>query len=100
MSGAAYTPWAVDDLGEPDYLDGIKAQFVVYGGNERRIPIAYAFDAASADLIAAAPNLLEALMDFDNWLTSFDPENQADRFAGRKVTIAARAAIAKATGAA
>jgi len=52
---------------------------------------------ADARLIAAAPDLLEALKDYDNAFTDFDPDDQTSRFAMRKVIIAARAAIAKAT---
>lgn len=55
---------------------------------------------ANARLIAAAPELLTALEDFDNWFAGFNPEDQASRMDGRKVVIRARAAIAKATGAA
>jgi hypothetical protein len=53
---------------------------------------------ANARLIAAAPELLIALEDFDNWFAGFNPDDQADRLAGRKVVTRARAAIAKARG--
>lgn len=54
------TPWFVE-IFEPDYLDGIRSGVTVYG-NERR-PVAYAFDEAEGRVLAAAPELLEALQE-------------------------------------
>lgn len=49
-------------------------------------------------LLAAAPELLDALVNFDNWFAGFNPDDQHSRMQGRKVVIAAREAIAKARG--
>ena len=52
--------------------------------------------AANAKLIAAAPDLLEALIAMEEALCS-DFKTQKARMEGRRALIAARAAIAKAT---
>ncbi len=57
MSGVKHTPWNVEDCGSPEYLDGIQSRYTVCGRG--KMPIAYAFDADEARLIAAAPDLLE-----------------------------------------
>lgn len=55
--------------------------------------------AANAQLIAAAPDLLEALRGLDEaYCRAFDPLTREERNEDRKRLIAARAAIAKATG--
>lgn len=51
-------PWTLE-IGEMDYLDGIRSGLTIRQANGA--PVAYAFDAAEARLIAAAPELLEAL---------------------------------------
>lgn len=62
MSGVKHTPLEVEDLGLPEYLDGIRSRFTVR--SKSGAPIAYAFDADEARLIAAAPDLLEAVKPF------------------------------------
>lgn len=62
MSEQKHTPWDVDDFGEPDYLDGVKSQFMIYTGSARE-PIAYAFEEDRARLIAAAPDMYQALQE-------------------------------------
>src|ERR1019366_4907256 len=48
-------------------------------------------------LLAAAPDVLEALIGLEDWITNGDTSgSQAGNRHGRKVVIAARAAIAKA----
>ena len=55
---------------------------------------------ANARLIAAAPDLLDALQDYDDAFTGFDPSSKESRHRMRLAVIKARAAIAKAGGAA
>jgi len=55
---------------------------------------------ADAKLIAAAPELLEALRKFRDQFDAFDPSSKASRHAMRMTLIDCDAAIAKATGAA
>ena len=56
-------------------------------------------NAANARLMAAAPELLAALIDMDEAYCDVGPDmTQEKRNFGRKTLIAARAAIAKATG--
>jgi len=59
------TPWACE-VGEPEYLDGIRSGVSVY--DEERRPVAYAFDAAEGQLLASAPDLLEALKEAEELL--------------------------------
>lgn len=47
------------DEGEESYLDGITSQYSIMAENGR--PIAYGFDEEEFKLIAAAPEMLEAL---------------------------------------
>lgn len=61
MSGVKHTPWEVEDLGLPEYLDGNRSRFTVR--SKSGAPIAYAFDADEARIFAAAPDLLEALIE-------------------------------------
>lgn len=95
MSGAHTPGWFVVDWGSPDYLDGIQSQYAVKA-NER--PVAYAFDADEARLIAAAPELLDALRSTHgallDYVTAAGPADEADS----KILEAARSAIAKADG--
>lgn len=60
--------------------------------------IAGCISKANAMLIAAAPDLLEALILLDEAFCSDDYGTAGGRLAGRKALIAARAAIAKARG--
>jgi hypothetical protein len=60
MGEVKHTPWTVEDCGSPEYLDGIQSRYTVHGRG--KIPIAYAFDAHEARLIASAPELLAALL--------------------------------------
>lgn len=85
---SAAKQWTLLDLGEPDYLDGAAAQYQVEAGDE---VIAYAFEADHARLIAAAPELLEALQ---RYVVGDETEARTDNNLYRT----ARAAIAKATG--
>jgi hypothetical protein len=58
-----------------------------------------AMQEANARLIAAAPDLLEALQELDEaYCRAGSPLNKAERHEDRMRLIAARAAIAKATG--
>lgn len=95
-SSAASVPsavWHVEDYeNEDQYLDGIEAR---YGIKEAGIPIAYAFRGDRARLIAAAPELLEAVRYLTEWIEEHSVKP-------REITELhdAYAAIAKATGAA
>lgn len=51
--------WTFTDCGEPEYLDGIRSQYDVR--TEAGAPVAYCFDGQQARLIAAAPDMYEAL---------------------------------------
>lgn len=53
---------------------------------------------ANANLIVAAPDQNEALVEFDAAFAEFDPESRESRYRMRRAVIKARAAIAKATG--
>ena len=53
-------PAVVEDWGEPDYLDGIEAQFAVKSIVEDS-RLAFVFDEADAHLYAAAPEMYAAL---------------------------------------
>jgi hypothetical protein len=52
------------------------------------------------DVLQTREELLEALKEYGEAFTEFDPENRASRHRMRLAVIKARAAIAKATGAA
>ena len=75
--------WEVDDYGTPELLAGISARFVVLSDDG---PVAYVYTENDARLLAAAPELLEAL----NYAIKQVPE------LGTVPGIAS--AIAKATG--
>ena len=77
-------PWRIE-IDEPDYLDGIRSGVTVRGLGGR--PVAYAFDEAEGRVMAAAPELLEALQDLLATCGGNGP-----------VSNKARAALAKATG--
>ena len=98
MSGAHTPGWFVVDWGWPDYLDGIQSQYAVKA-NER--PVAYAFDADEARLIAAAPDLLASLKAIlpavDAYLMSGGVARIAKKAAWQGEVARAQAAIAKAT---
>jgi len=81
-------PWRVNDWGEPEYLDGMKAQYIINAKGEDRTAVV--FGQANARLIAAAPELLEALRSILPLAVHTSPEDVA--------VHTARAAIAKATG--
>lgn len=60
----------------------------------------FELEAANADLIAAAPELLAALQGLDEAFCAINEfSTKEERHSGRMALIAARAAIAKATGA-
>ena len=96
MSGVKHTPWKVEDCGSPEYLDGIQSRYTVRGRG--KMPIAYAFDADEALLIAAAPDLLEALES----IVLMQAENRGDgvktHLALSHLCVTAQAAIARARG--
>lgn len=90
MSGVKHTPWEVEDFGWPDYLDGIRSRYAVR--RKSGAPIAYAFDADEARLIAAAPDLLEAL------IAARDAANALEISSAHFPRAAVEAAIARARG--
>lgn len=92
MIGVKHTPWEVEDFGCPDYLDGIRSRYAVR--NESGEPIAYAFDADEARMIAAAPCMFEALEEFSREYDGFEDGNGDPC----PVLAKARAAIARARG--
>jgi hypothetical protein len=88
-------PWVARQSahGPIDIFDSQERDVVtVYGGG---VPSEH--KQANARLIAAAPELLDALKAMDAAICE-GFETQAGRMAGRKALIAARAAIAKAEG--
>lgn len=98
MSNTQYTPgpWH-RDLGQigKDWLKG-RLQEAVFSADGT--PVAICSDSAeNADLIAAAPELLEALQSIVKSLADQDDEGMIEH---AQQMIDARAAIAKATGAA
>ena len=104
MSAAKHTPgpWVVNDLYAETEIRGPQnsgAMICVMS------PWGIAADEpdpqrANARLIAAAPDLLEALREYDAAFTEFDPDSRDSRHRMRLATIKARAAIARATGSA
>lgn len=80
--------WESDDYGAPEQLYGIRAQFVILSQDG---PVAYVYTEADARLIAAAPDLLEALREMVSVVEMAIPFDGPQQ---RK----ARAVIAKATG--
>lgn len=74
--------WYVVDCGAPDYLDGIQSQYTI-SCNGR--PIAYAFKAGEAALLAAAPDLLEALGDLIAISAVMKPGSYGDAVLGAAV---------------
>ena len=83
--------WEVDNYGTPELLAGISAQFVVLSDDG---PVAYVYTKADARLLAAAPELLEALM----LAESVYRQNCVNEGEPSSVLDAMQAAIAKATG--
>lgn len=53
---------------------------------------------ANARLLAAAPKMLNALRQYDQAFTAFDPDSKESRHQMRLAVVAARAAIAEADG--
>lgn len=104
MSKATHTPgpWSVSDMNasgnvSEDYLF-IEPGIAVI---ERKVAGQDANDMPDARLIAAAPELLAALQLLDEAYCNVSPAmTRQDRANGRTALIKARAAIAKATGAA
>jgi hypothetical protein len=88
-------PWWVADYGVRDRGGFICARIAVqrYEGQDERFAREVAEHDANARLIAAAPDLLEALRDMLNTLTDGPDESDVARVFG-----VSRAAIAKATG--
>lgn len=83
-------PWRLWGKADPSQVISDATGFIAQtlGGN----------DEANARLIAAAPELLEALKNLDEaYCRSGGPLTRAERNEDRKRLIAARAAIAKAT---
>ena len=92
---AAHTPgpWSIGMYGILKRNENESVQRIVdfYGQNDT--------DKANANLIAAAPDLLAALKEFDAAITEGGLfETAPQRHRGRKALIAARAAIARAEG--
>lgn len=99
--------WTVE-IGEPDYLDGIRSGVTVFA--EGRRPVAYAFRADEGRVLATAPALLEALkglMVLECPITGTDPfgpdvkahwlEQKAQGHGYAHLYLAALAAITAAT---
>jgi len=80
-------PWRVNDWGEPEYLDGMRAQYTIEARGDDRTAVVFEQD--DARLIAAAPELLEALVGLVDYHDTDEEELP-------EVT-AARVAITKAT---
>ena len=87
MSREAHT---VEDFGQPEYLDGAMMRFALSNEQDRRT--AYVATKENAVLYAAAPALLEALVNLYGIA-------EAEGIVGDRTTLeAARAAIHSATG--
>lgn len=92
MSKHTPGPWNVDYSGP--------ARIAIVGAGDRILAFCNLqcedgdMDEANARLIAAAPDMLEALEEFDQWATTFPALSKAAGFA----ILKARAAIAKVKG--
>lgn len=87
----AVVTWTCE-VDEPDYLDGIKSGVTIRGVGGR--PVAYAFKADEGRLLAAAPDLLAVVREFQE---AFGPW-KAQTAKQERAFALARAALAKALG--
>ena len=89
--------WEVDNYGTPELLDGIRAQFVILSDDG---PVAYVYTENDARLLAAAPELLEALLKYSLPIDTKNIALSRIEFGSEAVEreLQRRAAIAKATG--
>jgi len=86
-------------VSEPlDYLDGIQSGLIIKKKNGS--PVAYLFNASEAALATAAPDLLEALIQMEAEKADYMRINNLGDPAKEHTNKLARAAIARATGAA
>ena len=105
MSNTSHTPgpWSYENEGQTVYVgDQIEGQWIaqVRGwGWLQKLKNGEAVQDANGRLIAAAPDLLEALIGLDEaYCRAGENLTRDERTEDRKRLIAARAAIAKATG--
>lgn len=94
MSTHTPGPWKVLDYFAPQSLDQVKMQYAVLV-EAKPSWLCYAFHEGDARLMAAAPDLLEAMQ---LMVARFEPNAWANELKPKEVLDIARAAIAKATG--
>lgn len=90
MTGPGHT---VEDFGQPEYLDGAQMRFAL--SDERGLRSAYVGKKAHATLYAAAPDLLEALIEAQRHWHHMIGLSSPPEF--HRVNARMAAAIAKAT---
>jgi len=95
MSNHTLGPWKIVDSWEDHTIEGPKGEEIIFQDGPYQTP---SIKEANARLIAAAPDLLEALIDMVQAYSELIPRDQIPPSRGRQAIRKASSAIAKAKG--